>query len=960
MIRIHRESCWLRKREMGVEISATPFLKNDGLHPWTAATEAATLRAGKIPIRLEWFNYSGQFGLDVLGGISNEAPRHLEASNLWHAVVNESGVTNFLPGLRAECYEGSWELIPDFNLLQPVTAGVVTNFDLNIRSRNERVGIRYSGYLEAPRTGRYQFVVWSDDGTLMFLGDPNVPITSLGHSNAPLAKPSKLLDADFGSLNERRWIVTEGSVSFVSGKGEGVEFDLESSRRVISVRVADAAGLDLRALLNSRVRVTGIGCGVMTTDQSLVLGRLFAASANDLVLLDPASGKGERKFPITSVAQVQGLPTEEARKAVPVRIRGVVTGGIRTTVEHWMSFQDDTRGVFVQLTGISNAAPKFGELWEVEGHSAAGDFAPIVVAEKLTRRGEGWLPRPVRPTWAELLNGSRDVQWAELTGLVTEIHGNTVSLHLPEGRLDVELEGAFESELRPLLKSVVRIRGVLYAVWDAASREVRVGRVMMRNSALSVEVPAPMDPFDAVLRTPRELLLFDAHASAFRPVKVHGQVVYADSTQIFLEAEATGLRVLPMEKTDSHPGDLVDVVGYPDIGGTELVLRDGLVKRTGEASLPTPKTLTESSPPLGNLNSTRVRVDGKLLGWHAEESGPVLEMQTGNQLYLARIASGKSGTLLFRPGSRLALEGVYVGRGHRQSPNGGSESFELLMNSLADITVLSRPPWWTLPRLLALLGVLLVVLIFTFIWNRQLRRVVEQRTSELRREIRERERVERQHALETERSRIARDLHDDLGASLTEISVLASTGQFPHASAAGQTNLFQSIGAKARSLVSTLEGIVWAVDPEDNTLQSLADYLTGYMDDFFSHTPIACRFKVPVSCPPITLEGRVRHDLLMAVKEALNNIVRHADATEVELRLKVSEHCLEIDVADNGKGIENAKSGGGHGLRNLSARLTKLGGNCLVQPRSAGGTIVKINLPLRRAGVAQLDQEFRC
>lgn len=946
-IRIRQSFCFLRKREMGVELSAMPLVRNDGLHSWASGSSEATLRAGKTPLRLEWFNYWRVFGLDLLLTTSDAPPVPIAASNLWHAVITESGLTNFLPGLRAESYEGSWETVPDFNLLKPARTGVVTNFDLSIRSRDERVGIRYSGYLEIPRDGRYQFSLWSDDGALLFLGNPNVPVVSLGHTNVPTPKAGKRIGVNSRDLDEQHWVVVEGRVSFVSRSGKGVSFDLRNDRRVIPVRLADATGLDVSALQNARVSVTGIGRSAMTADQTQVLGNLSAASAKDIIFVEPAVGHGELTLPITSVAQVQSLPIERARQALPVRIRGTVTGAINTSHERWMSFQDDTRGIFVRLAGISNATPAFGELWEVEGQSGAGDFAPIVVANKITRLGEGLLPTPVKPTWAELLNGRLDVQWAELTGLVTEVHSNTISLLLPEGRLDVEMDGLFETELKPFLKAVVRIRGVLYAVWDAATREVRVGRVMMRRSTLSVDVPAPADPFDAVLRTPRELLLFDAQASAFRPVTVRGQIVYADATQFFLEADGTGLRVLPAGKTDLRPGDVVEAVGYPDIGRTELVLREAQLKKTGAAPLPPPKGLDESTLSQENLNSTRVRVEGKLLGWHAEQGALVLELQSGVRLYLARIASSESSALPLRLGSRLTLVGIYVARGHvPQTSNADNESFELLLNSLADITVLSEPSWWTFPRLLALMGLLLVILTFTIIWNRQLQRQVEQRTNQLQREIRERERVEHQHALETERSRIARDLHDDLGSSLTEISVLASTGQLPQAKAASQSNLFQIIGAKARNLVSALEVIVWAVDPEDDTLQSLADYLTSYADYFFSHTKIACRFKVPVSCPPITLDGRVRHDLLMVVKESLNNIVRHANATEVEFRLSVVDGNLEIDIADNGKGIATDTAGSGHGLKNLSVRLTKLGGNCLVEPRGGGGTIVKIRLLL--------------
>ena len=83
---------------------------------------------------------------------------------------------------------------------------------------------------------------------------------------------------------------------------------------------------------------------------------------------------------------------------------------------------------------------------------------------------------------------------------------------------------------------------------------------MMRNATISVDTPPPADPFDAVLKTPRELLLFDAQASAFRPVKVRGQIVYADSAQLFLEESGTGLRLLPVERTTLKAGDLVEAV----------------------------------------------------------------------------------------------------------------------------------------------------------------------------------------------------------------------------------------------------------------------------------------------------------------------------------------------------------------------------------------------------------------
>jgi signal transduction histidine kinase len=260
--------------------------------------------------------------------------------------------------------------------------------------------------------------------------------------------------------------------------------------------------------------------------------------------------------------------------------------------------------------------------------------------------------------------------------------------------------------------------------------------------------------------------------------------------------------------------------------------------------------------------------------------------------------------------------------------------------------VLSQPSWWTLPRLLILVGILVAVLMITAIWITQLQRLVEQRTAQLQYETRERERAERQRALEAERSRIARDLHDDLGSSLTEISVLASAGQRPQSGEISPAHLLHTIAGKARSLIAALDVIVWAVDPEDNSLQSLADYLSGYADEYFSHANISCRFKVPVSFPPITLDGRIRHELFMSVKEALNNVVRHAAATEVEFQMAVIDNALNMAIADNGKGFEPKIERQGHGIENLSGRLKKLGGSCIIESRPGGGTAVKICLPL--------------
>jgi signal transduction histidine kinase len=726
--------------------------------------------------------------------------------------------------------------------------------------------------------------------------------------------------------------------------GEALEVELRSGVDTLSVKVADASGLEPAVLLNTYVRAVGVGRAALSAGQRIVLDRLLVPDGRSLTRVEPERETPGAPLPLVNISQVQTMPVGDARRQLPVRIRGVVTGSNRG--DHWVSLQDDTRGIFVDSSSLSNSFPAHAEVWEVVGHTAPGNFAPVVVAEHTERLGQGRMPEPARPTCNELANGSMDVQWVEFQGLVSGVQSNRLTLVLPEGSLEVQMENHFEPELKGYQQALVRIRGTLFAIWNADTREVQFGSLLMRNASVNVDTSSRADPFEAAAKTARDLLLFDAQASAFRPVKVRAQVLFAEPQGLFTVDEGMGLRVLAAETAKLRPGDLIEAVGYPEIGGPSPLLRQALVRKTGTALLPKPMPLAGPDLVRKGLDSTLVRVEGKLMAMHSEQDSSVLEIHSDGQFFVARVRLGAKAHLSLRLGSQLQLTGVYAETGRNRRLASQVEAFELLLNSPLNIIVLSQPSWWTLERLAVVVGFLVVVLALAAVWITQLRRQVEQRSAQLQREIRERERAEHHQALETERSRIARDLHDDLGSSLTEIGALASTGQRANAEAGGSPALFDAIAGKARGSIAALDVIVWAVDPEDNSLQSLADYLSGFAGEYLSHSGVVCRFKIPVAFPAIMLEGRVRHDLFLAVKETLNNVVRHAKASEVELGIAAGDGALEITLADDGKGFDLSIAGPGNGLKNLRSRLAKLDGSCVVESHPGGGTKVSIHLPL--------------
>ena len=205
--------------------------------------------------------------------------------------------------------------------------------------------------------------------------------------------------------------------------------------------------------------------------------------------------------------------------------------------------------------------------------------------------------------------------------------------------------------------------------------------------------------------------------------------------------------------------------------------------------------------------------------------------------------------------------------------------------------------------------------------------------------------LEREQAVERERARIAKDIHDDLGSSLTQITLLSDQAQDGPAQES-QTNV-RKISATAREMAQSLDEIVWAVNPQHDTLEGLVEYLSQTTDDFLEDTSIRSRLKLPANLPQCTVPADVRHQLFLAFKEALNNAVKHAAASEIQVELTAELGRLQILIADNGVGFDLASPrSGGNGLTNMRKRLEAIGGKFELSSQLRHGTRITMAIPL--------------
>lgn len=228
-----------------------------------------------------------------------------------------------------------------------------------------------------------------------------------------------------------------------------------------------------------------------------------------------------------------------------------------------------------------------------------------------------------------------------------------------------------------------------------------------------------------------------------------------------------------------------------------------------------------------------------------------------------------------------------------------------------------------------------------------------------------------QQAMERERMRIARDMHDEIGSKLTKISFMTERAKRELQGQEPVARKLDSIAGTSRDLLQTLDEIVWAVNPHNDTLEHLAAYLGQYATEYLQNTSVECELRIPRGLPHYPLSAEARHNLFLAFEESLNNALKHGRANRVRVDMHLEPSKFEITIEDNGRGFdpavmetvsdENEPAAGrhGNGLRNMRQRLDILGGQCTIRSRPGHGTTVILSVPLAPATVSKSNGSKR-
>jgi len=455
--------------------------------------------------------------------------------------------------------------------------------------------------------------------------------------------------------------------------------------------------------------------------------------------------------------------------------------------------------------------------------------------------------------------------------------------------------------------------------------------------------PPPADPFAMEPTKIGSVATFDPDRLAVRRVKVQGVVtLQLPDRGFYVQDDTGGIFVQTLQTNEIHPGDSVDVLGFPAIGNFSPVLEEASFRQTGVQTAPVAKLTTAEQILLHGTNDGQiVELEARLLQSVPRSAHPQLVLQEGSIIFNASFEAqaARLEVPALESGSLLRLKGVCSIQGdERHEP----VMFGLMIGRLEDIEVRETPPWWTSRHALMVAGSLLVVVAFSLAWVGLLRRQVRTQTKVIRHQLKEAEILEKEilDISNREQRRIGHDLHDGVCQQLAGIALLTSTLadelEANHTSGAAEAERISTLLNEAIEQTRGVARGLFPVRLEEKGLVSALEELAANASELYK---INCRFVSRQ--PPDMVEKGIALHLYYIVLEAVANASKHGSAANVTIHLKPVGKRYRLNVQDDGVGFSQPVGGHtGMGIRIMQYRARVIGATLNLRSQPGSGTCV--------------------
>lgn len=652
-------------------------------------------------------------------------------------------------------------------------------------------------------------------------------------------------------------------------------------------------------------------------------------------------------FPVlTNVAQVRNLTAEEAGRKIPIRLRGVL---LQKNINGGFEIIDNTAALYGEVPSyfLSDLHP--GDLIEAEGVSNPGRFAPFMTAQNVQKVGRGQIPEPLKPDAEALLSGCMDAQWIEVSGVVRRVEplGNDgrceVNLDNGGGRMLVNFGGRHDIAV----DSTVRMRGICFYLFNTKRQLIRPYLAVPEAGGIYVIEAAPTNLLSLPERRIDSLLQFSANQTYAHRVRIRGVVTRSQPGEGFWVREGdSGMHILCDENKLPSVGEEVNVFGFLKRGEYGPAIEDATFQKTGRILSKTPIRLSKAADAL-EYDSDLVECEAVIRERWTIPDGCRLKLSDGPTEFPAslRTTNGASLPQQWQPGARIRVTGICA-IGLLAAPNrpGAWEpnSFQLLLRSPADITVLQLPSWWNAEHIAWLSGAaaaILLLLVGVVIWVGRRR---------LRQEALERMKSEAEFAaVWNERNRMAREMHDTLAQGLSAISMQLEVLKRHLSPGTKSRELLETTRTLVREKMVEARNAIWNLRSQVLETGDLPTALDDILRKLTEGTAIKGELRV---------RGRIRrlppiaeNNVLRIGQEAITNAVKYSDARNILVTMDFEDRQLKMTVSDDGKGFavdSPPSSEGGFGLKGMRERAAQVHADFSIASEPNEGAIITLVLPL--------------
>lgn len=446
-------------------------------------------------------------------------------------------------------------------------------------------------------------------------------------------------------------------------------------------------------------------------------------------LIEPARSAAAEV--LKTAEQVRNLTPAQAEAEVPVKLKGVVTFSDETLFSRFI--QDDTAGIYL-LEMTNMPALEAGQLVEVDGVTRPGEYAPVINATEVRVVGQGQFPSAKPVTAADLVSGSEDSQFVELTGIVRsvqfeeETQNYLVDVVAGGERFTAYAKALPVTNPGSLVDRTVRVRGVCSTLFNRLRQLFGFRLLVPRVEDIVIEQAASTTPFDTPAQSIGSLLQFTPGGNHGHRVKVIGTVAYQEPGRaVFIQDENEGLFAQTRQRSALRPGDRVEVLGFAAKGEYTPMLEDAIYRKVDDGEAPEAVTIDVDEALTGTQDCRLVTLSANVLERTRRGPEQFLVLESDGFTFHGYLGQDADAARLAEilNGSKVSVTGICLierGSGWQAGEGWRAKSFRLLLPGVDAVNVIEGPPWWTQSEKLRVAGIVSMLILAVLVLIDVLRR----------------------------------------------------------------------------------------------------------------------------------------------------------------------------------------------------------------------------------------------